>query len=156
MPMDFVFIFIAKYFYIFSLLIGIVYFLLQTKAIKKSMLICGVIIAPLAFAISKIAGILYYNPRPFVVENFTPLIAHAANNGFPSDHVLLTGAIATVIWFYNKKLGIALWLLALLIGFARVYCGVHHTLDIIGSIVIVLFSGLVYYFVVRKEPVAKI
>ncbi|HVB20260.1 MAG TPA: phosphatase PAP2 family protein [Candidatus Paceibacterota bacterium] len=146
--MDTVIIFIAQYLYGIILLIGAIFFFLQSRKIQKSMLICGLIIAPLAYVISRIVGALYYDPRPFVVGHFIPLIAHAPDNGFPSDHMLLTGAVAMVLWFYNKKLSVALWVLALLIGWARVYSGIHHVTDIAGSIIIVLIVGVVYYLLV--------
>ena len=151
--METVIIFIAQYLYLFALLGAALFFLSQPKDIKKSMAVCGLIVAPLAFIVSRIASHFYYDPRPFVVGHFAPLIAHAADNGFPSDHVLLTGAVAMVVWFYNKKWGAALWAFALLIGWARVYAGIHHWTDIFGSIAIVLISGAVYLLAVqRKTP----
>jgi undecaprenyl-diphosphatase len=149
-------VFIAQYLYIFVLLVAAIFFFTRPKAVMKSMAICGVIIAPLAYVISRISSLLYYDPRPFVIGHFTPLIAHAADNGFPSDHVLLTGAVAMIVWFYNKKLSVMLWVLALLIGWARVYAGVHHWTDIMGSIVMVLVSGLVYWFFARRKSVGMI
>ena len=149
--MDTIAVFIAEYLYLFVLLIGVIFFFLQPRNIKKNMVICSVIVAPLAYIFSRIAGLLYYDPRPFVVGHFIPLIAHVADNGFPSDHVLLTGAVAMVIWFYNKKLSAVLWVLALLIGWARVYSGIHHVTDIVGSIVLVLISGAIYY----SLPISK-
>ena len=148
--MDAFVIFIASYFYIVVLVIAAIYFFRRPKPVMKNMAICGVIIAPLAYIISRVSSSLYSDPRPFVVGHFMPLIAHAADNGFPSDHVLLTGAIAMIIWFYNRKLSGILWLLALLIGWARVYAGIHHWTDIIGSIVIVIAAGFIYFFFARK------
>ena len=148
--MDAIMIFVAQYVYIGVVLIGAGFFFLQPRAIQKGMVICGAIVAPLAFVLSRVSGALYYDPRPFVVGHFMPLMAHAPDNGFPSDHVLLTGAVAMVIWFYNRNLSIVLWVLALLIGGARVYVGIHHATDIIGSVVIVLVSGAVYYFSIKK------
>ena len=147
-------LFSAQYLYLIVALIGAIYFFSRKKQVMKSMAICGVIIAPLAFAISRISSLFYYDPRPFVVGHFTPLFAHAADNGFPSDHVLLTGAIAVIVGFYNKKLSAVLWALALLIGWARVYAGVHHWTDIFGSIAMVIVSGAVYYFAVRRNRTA--
>ncbi len=149
--MDQIAIIIAKYFYLLVIAIGAVYFLFQPRNIQKSMAICAVVIAPLAYILAKIAGFLYYNPRPFVVGHFVPLIAHVADNGFPSDHVLLTGAVAMIVWFYNKKVSSVLWVLALLIGWARVFAGIHHVADIAGSIVIVLISGAAYYFFISRK-----
>ncbi|HUX36211.1 MAG TPA: phosphatase PAP2 family protein [Candidatus Paceibacterota bacterium] len=148
--MDFAIVFIAKYFYLLAIAIAAVLFFVQQRKTQRSMIVCGAIVAPLAYVISRIASHFYYNPRPFVVGHFIPLMAHAADNGFPSDHVLLVGAIAMIIWFYDRKISAALWLIALLIGWARVASGIHHAADIAGSIVIVLFSGVVYYLAARQ------
>lgn len=147
--MDTVAVFITQYLYLFVLLISAIFFFLQPRKIQRSLIVCGVIIALLAYIASRIAGLLYFDPRPFVVGHFIPLIAHAPDNGFPSDHVLLTGAIAMVIWFYNKKLSAILWAVALLIGWARIYGGIHHVADIAGSIAIVLASGAAYAFIIK-------
>lgn len=146
---------IAQYLYLVVLLAAAIFFFTRNKQVMKSMVICGVVIAPLAYIISRISSLFYYDPRPFVVGHFTPLIAHAADNGFPSDHVLLAGAVAMIVWFYNKKLGAVLWVLALLIGWARVFVGVHHWTDIFGSVAIVLVSGGVYYFSIQRKMVVR-
>lgn len=149
--MNSIIIFAASYLYILALAVAVVFFLVQPRKIQKNMVVCGVIVAPLAYLLSRIAAFFYYDPRPFVVGHFIPLIAHVADNGFPSDHVLLTGAVAAILWFYNKKLSGILWLLAVLIGAARVLAGVHHVTDIAGSVVIVLLAATVYEIIVRKR-----
>ncbi len=101
-----------------------------------------------AYVFGLIAGSLYYNPLPFVVESFTPIIPHAPDNGFPSHHVLLTAAFAAVATVWNRKLGAFLWIIPLLVGVARIYGGVHHPVDVLASIVLaisaVLFSIFIY------------
>lgn len=104
----------------------------------------------LAFILSRIAGSLYYNPRPFVVGNFTPLIPHAPNNGFPSDHTLLFATLAAIAWYYDKRYATALSILAVGMGAFRVYAGVHHALDIAGSIAIALVSAAVAHAIIQK------
>ncbi len=152
--MDTLIVLTASYLYIVVLLVAAIYFFTRPKQIMKSMAICGIVVAPLAYIISRISSRFFYDPRPFVVGHFTPLIAHAADNGFPSDHVLLTGAVAMVVWFYNRKLGALLWVLAFLTGWARVAAGVHHWTDIVGSIVIVLLSAAVYYAILGRKDSA--
>ncbi len=149
-------VFVAQYLYLFVVLAAGAYFFTRPKQAMKRMAICGIIVAPLAFVISRIAQAFYYDPRPFVVGHFTPLIAHVADNGFPSDHVLLTGAIAMIVTFSSRKWGIVFWALALLIGWARVFVGVHHVTDIAGSIAIDLVAGLAYFLAAarRKVPAA--
>lgn len=149
--MNSIIIFVAKYFFVLSIIVAAVYFLKESKEIKKKLVICGVIVAPLSYILAKIGGFLYYDARPFVVGHFIPLIQHAADNGFPSDHTLLTAAVAMIVSFYNKKMGALLWVIAVLVGVARVAAGIHHLTDIVGSIVIVLISGAVYYFTLGKK-----
>lgn len=103
--------------------------------------------------IGKILNHFIYNSRPFVKEGFAPLITHAPDNGFPSDHMLLVSSIAIVITFYNKKLGILLWIMAILVGISRVAVGVHHPVDILGSATIAIFSSTIVYYLLENRRV---
>lgn len=136
--MDGLIIFGAKYLYLFEIVIIAVYFLLQRKNRKKSVAVLSAVFLPLAYIIAKAASLLYFNPRPFVAGNFTPLVPHSPSNGFPSEHMLLAGAIASIIFVYNKKLGVIAWIIAFVIGAARVFAGVHHWTDIIASAAVVV------------------
>ena len=107
-------------------------------------MLCAVIALPLTYIVAKIISNFYYDPRPFVVGQFTPLLPHAADNGFPSDHTLLSSAVAAVIFFFHRKLGAFLFVVAFMVGMARVFAGIHHSVDIFGSMVIAL---VVTYFV---------
>ena len=131
-------VFLAQYFFITSIGISGVYFLYQSTKTKKEMLLFALMTLPLIGLTAYSANHVYNDPRPFVVEQFTPLIPHAPDNGFPSDHALLTFSIAAICFSFNKRLGLLLGVIALIVGVARVYAGVHHSIDIIGSIVIVV------------------
>lgn len=144
--MDYVFILGAKYLYLIIVVIAIIYSFKQKKGKQKQIVIFSLIALPISYIIAKIGGFLFYNPRPFVVEKFTPLVSHSADNGFLSDHTLLSAAIAFVIFTFNKKLGIILIGVTLLVGLSRVYVGIHHFIDIIGSIVL---TGIVAFVVHR-------
>ena len=87
----------AKYLIFIIALIAVVYFFSQPRAKQKEMAIFSVVTLPLIYLASLIAGWLYYNPRPFVVGHFTPLVPHKDSNGFPSDHTLASAAMAVVI-----------------------------------------------------------
>lgn len=139
MLLDTFFILSAQYLLFVSIIISCVYFLKQPSSRQKQMLIFGLLSVAIIYTLSIIAGYLYNDPRPFVAGNFTPLIKHAPDNGFPSDHVLLLSAIAAIMtYFTSRKIYLTLWLLVVLVGVARVYVGVHHSIDIIGSIIISL------------------
>ena len=94
----------------------------------------------LTYALGALASLFWYDPRPFVVENFAPLVAHAANNGFPSGHMLLAAGVASIAFYYNRTLGLWMWLVAVIIGLARVLAGVHYAVDIFSSIAIAIAS----------------
>ena len=141
-----IFIFGAKYLYLIVIIISFIWFLTQPKLRKKEILIIICICLPLVFVISEVAGSLYYNPRPFVAGHFEPLIPHNADNGFPSHHELLVSFISTVIFAFNRRAGFVLWILALFVGLSRVYVGVHHPVDIVGSMIISIISVTPVYF----------
>ncbi|MDP2585791.1 MAG: phosphatase PAP2 family protein [Candidatus Levybacteria bacterium] len=140
--LDILMIFLAKYLYLFIVVIAVL-FLIKEKTRRKSILIFSAFVLPLTLIASQIAGKIYYNPRPFVVEHFAPLITHAANNGFPSDHSLVSFALASIVFLFNKKLGFVLFFLAFLVGLSRVYVGVHHPIDILGSFLICIIVVLI-------------
>lgn len=151
--MNFVIIFTAQYIFLIS--IGTFfaytgYLWLKQRKTFFSVLLLSVISFPLSFIVAKILAHFIYNPRPFVVSHVKPLFAHAADNGFPSDHMLLTMTIASVVFVYNKKLGILLTVVAVCIGTARVLANVHHVEDIVGSAVIAIVASGVAFFIEKK------
>ncbi len=147
--MDSFFIFAAKYLYLAVLgLLGL-YVLMQPRDSQKRMAIFAVPAGLLALALGMLAGRFYFDPRPFVVGHFMPLVPHAPDNGFPSDHELLVSAAAMIGTVWNRRLGIALWALALVVAVARVYVGVHHLVDVAGSFVISSAAVLAAYAAFR-------
>lgn len=149
--MNALFIFGAKYLYLVAIIVAILYFLRQPREIKKKIIILGLVSLPTMYIVAKLIGFLYYDPRPFVVGNFAPLIPHADDNGFPSDHTLLLAAIASVIYPFSKKISILFWMIALTVGFSRVFAGVHHIADIIGSIIIAMIISALARWILKKR-----
>jgi undecaprenyl-diphosphatase len=143
--MDALIKFCAKYLFIFVVLIFVYAWLKADRRYKTRMGMAVVLAGIVASIVDKVAGKLYYDPRPFVTHNVTPLIAHAADNGFPSEHTLFTFTIAAVLYFYRPKLSYLAFGLALLVGLGRVAAHVHSPIDIIGGIAIGLASGWAGY-----------
>ena len=133
-------IFGAKYLYLFIAFGALGLFLFQPWRKKEKIFIFSVVYFPLTYLLGWLASLIYFNPRPFVVNHFQPLIAHVADNGFPSDHMLFSSALASLIFYYNKKWGLVAWVLAFLVGYSRVATGLHHWLDILGSAFIALLA----------------
>jgi membrane-associated phospholipid phosphatase len=62
-----------------------------------------------------------------------PLVRTPTDASFPSGHAATSFAAATVLSFAWPRWAPAFYLLALAIGFSRVYVGVHYPLDIVGG-----------------------
>ncbi|SMB97210.1 phosphatase PAP2 family protein [Deinococcus hopiensis] len=78
---------------------------------------------------------LVLDPRPFVVEHYSPLAHASADNGFPSDHTLVAALFVGWAGWLNRRwsLAFALGLAAIILG--RLAIGAHHSLDVLGSLV---------------------
>jgi membrane-associated phospholipid phosphatase len=62
------------------------------------------------------------------------MVPHDAS--FPSGHAATSFAGATVLTLARPRWAPAFYLLALAIGFSRVYVGVHYPLDIVGGAIL--------------------
>ena len=90
-------------------------------------------------------------PRPFLVlSNVHQLVSESEVYSFPSGHSASSFAVATVLGlkyslnFKNKRFRLIYPLIAFaaLIGFSRVYIGVHYPLDVVFGAFIGVLSGL--------------
>lgn len=136
----------------------------------------------LAVVFNVALGTLFFEPRPFVTHaSVHPLVSHAADASFPSDHAAVASALATILVVYalflwrlptsevvkqtvgaeTRRVLLALaTVLAMLgvmdmlyIGYARVYAGVHYPGDIVGGILCGLVASLIAVAVRRLiEP----
>ncbi|TFV91092.1 phosphatase PAP2 family protein [Blastococcus sp. CT_GayMR16] len=97
-----------------------------------------------------VAGALHVDPRPFVHDpSSAALFAHAADNGFPSDHSAAGGLLAALLFPYRRLVGVAIGAGAVLIGVARIAAHVHHSQDVIAGLGIGLSAGVLAVIGVR-------
>jgi len=92
----------------------------------------------LSYLLGLVAAAVHPEARPFTTHpSGHPLIAHHPGQAFASDHSTATSAIALVaLVFLARRWGAALLAGAVLIGFSRVYVGVHYPGDILGSVLV--------------------
>ena len=108
--------------------------------------------------LSQFMKLLFRIPRPWVLdENFTILEearAEAGGYSFPSGHtqsaVGTFGAIAAST--KRKTVGIVCIVLAALVGFSRMYVGVHTPADVlVGALLSVVLIAVLYPFMLGKR-----
>lgn len=146
MPADLT-IFAAKYLVFLDALLAlaVVIWLLRARSRPQvgRWLIATVIMLVLSYVFAKIGAAIYSDPRPFTIDHVKPLIPHAPDNGFPSDHALLAAAIVAAALFLSPVWSIPFIILGILVDWARVGSGIHHVVDVIGSSVFVLIAMLI-------------
>ena len=140
--MDTVIVFLASKLHVVIVITAFVIFLFSSKHQRIRLAMTIVLAAPLSYVLGKIASTLYVTERPFAELEILPLVPHIADNGFPSEHTLYAMVIAMIIFTVHKRWGIALIVLALMVGIGRVLADVHNPIDIVGSVLISI--GVMY------------
>ena len=135
-------IFLARYFEYF-LIFGL--FLFLAKSFKKYWPMIVQSFAAAIFSrliITELIRWLWPKTRPFVADNVNLLFNYnPLEASFPSGHAAFYFAIATVVYFYNKKAGLGFFFASFLISLARVFSGIHWPSDIIAGALVGMFSG---------------
>jgi undecaprenyl-diphosphatase len=80
------------------------------------------------------------------LENFRLLVECGGGYSFPSSHAVNI-ATAMGIFIYNYRRFSATWIIiALLVGYSRIYVGVHYPFDVLGGFV--LGSGIAWIIII--------
>lgn len=101
--------------------------------------------ALLALGLAQVVSHVWPQPRPFALHLGTQYLAHGDDAGLPSDHVtvfwsLALSALTTrrfAVW------GFPLLAMGLLVGWARVYLGVHFPFDILAAFPVALAGAAI-------------
>ena len=117
----------------YALVAVVLAFVLINKNKYRDMAIVALSSAVVArFSFVALIRLFYYHPRPFLIlQDVKQLMNHEIESSFPSGHAAFYFALATGVYLYNKKLGRLYFVLAGLMGFARIFVSVHWPLDIL-------------------------
>ena len=85
-------------------------------------------------------------PRPFVVDQkVVNILSYNSTNSFPSAHATFFFALAVYLFLLDKKLGILMVAVTVLMGIARVFVGVHWPSDILAGAFLGIFAVLLFF-----------
>ena len=103
-----------------------------------------------------VAGAVWDRPRPFVAGQYAPLFAHANDASFPSDHLIVLGALAGAFWLAWRAAALVTTALAVAVGVGRVIAGVHYAGDVVGGFLIgALAAMFVWSALTPLSPVLR-
>ena len=148
-------IFAAKYMPLIIIL-GLICLWIKRGDKTKDIVLYGVYAAVIGVLINYIIGLVYFHPRPFMIPTGTLLFSYPGDSSFPSDHTTLMLSLTFMLTYFRetRKMGVLFVVLGLIGGFARVFCGVHFPMDILGSVVVSLIvTAAIFNFRNRLKPI---
>lgn len=112
---------------------------------KRNLTIKACLVAILGVGLNQAIGLIYWHPRPFMIELGHKWMSHAADSSFPSDHLVVFAGIGLTMMFDGEiKIGIVILLTGLSVAWARMFLGVHFPFDMVGAVGV---AGLAYALV---------
>lgn len=141
---DKIIVFGAEILPFFVVLGGILFFLFQVLRrgnFEPSQFFTVFFSALLAFGLASLLKRIISAPRPFQGMKVNLLLDFPPqNSAFPSGHVSFLAGASWAVFYFFKKWGLFFLFLTLAVGFFRVAVGIHWVGDIIGGVLLGLFS----------------
>lgn len=116
---------------------------------RKAGIFCVILLAFTDPFTAKVIKPYFHRIRPcFDLPNVYEMVG-TGNYSFPSSHSVNTFAIAALIFYYYRKIGIGALIAAAVVSFSRIYVGVHYPLDVIGGMLFGTYSAVVLLIIVQ-------
>jgi undecaprenyl-diphosphatase len=109
----------------------------STSSARAGLLTTSVMAALALFA-NQVVGQFWYEPRPFMIGLGRTLLHHAPENSFPSDHTTLIVSVGIGLFVTGaaKRWGAVVTVAGAVVGWARIYLGLHFPVDVLVSFLI--------------------
>jgi len=137
----------------FLIFISAIYFLFSLKDWKKRIYLFFLSLVSIIISrgiITESLSLFFKRARPNEALSLNNLIS-ASGFSFPSGHMSFLFALSLSVFFIDKKWGIWLSFFSLLVGFSRIYCGIHWPSDILAGILIGIFSAFLSKKLIFKK-----
>lgn len=128
--------------------------LVKEKNFRKAARALLLIFIPVTIALvyAEILKVLFALPRPWIEsETARILFEHGSLDSFPSGHATVYGALATSVYFYSKRFGFFVAILAVCIALSRVIAGVHWPTDIFAGLFIGFLVSYSFRIIIRNK-----
>lgn len=97
----------------------------------------------IANAAVAVSNNLYYRERPFADLAVHLLFYRPPDSSFPSNPAAVGFAVTTGVWLRDRSLAPPFFLLAAMLGLARVVAGVHYPSDVLAGALVGVAAALV-------------
>ena len=107
--------------------------------------------ALLALGLNQPVGRVVAEPRPYaVLPHVLVLVSRTSDFSFPSDHAVMSGAVAAGILVASRRWGLVALVAAVLMCLTRVYVGAHFPGDVLAGLLFGAAVSLAGYLVLRR------
>jgi len=138
----------------FCVAAGILFFVFKRRFLSlmviSSYAVSGIIAQVLKYYIVEARPAVYLkdSPYPYFIDDVTLHNLHA----FPSGHTASAFALAAVLsfWISHKNYSIIFLVLAILVGYSRIYLAQHFIDDVLAGACIGLFSAIICWIFFDK------
>jgi len=119
---------------------------------RRQTLVGALLSVVLGSVVSWFIAACWQRRRPFASDGaIKAFIPHKANASFPSNHSALALSASLRLWQDHMPGAGGLFLWSLVIGFSRIYCGVHYATDVLGGFLL----GLASHAAVTRSKTAR-
>jgi undecaprenyl-diphosphatase len=126
----------------------------RTTPEGRQLLWCAAMLIVVAVVFDKASNLLLkeviQRPRPYLDLEGVRQLVGSGGGSFPSNHALNNAAAAAIIGSLYPRWAWLAASVALVIGFSRVYVGVHYPSDVLGGLAIGALAGLGLVRIARR------